>query len=244
MRTLGRAVATVVSLVAGLAASVRLGRGALGSPPVGSWSAASRWYDDVGPDVAVISGVRLVAIGLAAWLLVATVLQVLGAIPALAPVGAIADLISPRSLQRLGHGLAGLSLTAGLAASAPSAGLLEPPPLPAAPPAVPAWPADAVPTAGTATMRLVTEAAPADEAPTTAPTPTTPLPHPAATVLAAAGDSLWSIATEELATTGGGPPDLRQVTGYWHRLIETNRAVLVDPTNPDLIYPGQVFTLP
>ena len=58
------------------------------------------------------------------------------------------------------------------------------------------------------------------------------------------GDSFWSIAAEELAQQGGAPPSDRQIVPYWRRLIEHNRAVLVDPGNPDLIYPGQVLSLP
>ena len=38
--------------------------------------------------------------------------------------------------------------------------------------------------------------------------------------------------------------DGREVTTYWRALIEANRDRLVDPSNPDLLYPDQVLRLP
>jgi hypothetical protein len=34
------------------------------------------------------------------------------------------------------------------------------------------------------------------------------------------------------------------VLAYWDRLVALNRSRLVDPSNADLIYAGQVFILP
>jgi nucleoid-associated protein YgaU len=223
-----------------------LGRGRMAAPPVGSWVAMTRWYAAIGPDGAAVAGLRLIALLLAMWVLLATVLQLIGSLPWLAPVRAVADLISPRSLQRLGHGLAGLSLTAGLAAPAPSvgtpAGEVAPtaaagwfvvagdePPLPPAPPASPAWP-----TPGTATMHLLEP--PAAVAPSAAPM--------ADAVTVTAGDSLWSLAADEVAARRGATASEREVARYWRQVVAANRSVLVDPTNPDLIYAGQVVTLP
>lgn len=58
------------------------------------------------------------------------------------------------------------------------------------------------------------------------------------------GDHLWSLAVEVLRTAGGDAPSDGEVTTYWRRLIEANRDRLVDPANPDLIFPGQVLVLP
>lgn len=52
------------------------------------------------------------------------------------------------------------------------------------------------------------------------------------------GDSLWSIAAETLRERHPGASD-REVARYWSRLLEANRARLVDPGNPDLLVPGQ-----
>jgi nucleoid-associated protein YgaU len=50
------------------------------------------------------------------------------------------------------------------------------------------------------------------------------------------GDSFWSIAVEEAGE--------RELVRYWRALIEANRDRLVDPSNPDLLHPGQVLRLP
>ena len=57
------------------------------------------------------------------------------------------------------------------------------------------------------------------------------------------GDHLWQVA-EETVTELWGSADPADVTSYWLTLIETNRSRLVDPDNPDLVYPGQRFVLP
>ena len=57
-------------------------------------------------------------------------------------------------------------------------------------------------------------------------------------------DHLWHIAEATLAARGGHAPDEATLATYWRRLIAANRDVLVDPSNPDLILPGQVFVLP
>jgi hypothetical protein len=224
--------------VAGSAAAVvalgRLGSGPMSAPPIHSWTALTRWYDSTAPELALIATLRSVALLLGGWLFVASALQVLGALPGLRPVGRLADCISPRSLQRLGHGLAGLSLTAGLTAVGPSAGIPlvtggrsaavvaphDEPPLPSA-----------TDEPGTATLRPIGEADP----------PPAPR-HDEVTV--AAGDSFWSIAVDTLTERLGVDPSDRQVVRYWRNLIELNRARLVDPGNADLIFSGQVFQLP
>ena len=211
----------------------------LPTPSITSWSAAARWYDSVGPEVAVASLVRVGALGVAVWLLVATTAQLLAGVGAPAAVRWAADLITPRSLQRFVHGLAGLSLSAGLAVAVPSAGtpspggvavrhvLAEPPP-------------------GTATLRLAPAVAPpATPVPITLAAPPAPTAASVSdTVVVEPGDSLWSIAEGALVDANQGPRDDAAVERYWRLLIEANRHALVDPGNPDLIYSGQVLVLP
>ncbi|MHB1139391.1 MAG: LysM peptidoglycan-binding domain-containing protein [Microthrixaceae bacterium] len=57
------------------------------------------------------------------------------------------------------------------------------------------------------------------------------------------GDHLWSIA-EQVLTAEGSPTDERAVATYWRILVEENRDRLVDPEDPDLIFPGQELVLP
>jgi hypothetical protein len=222
-------VALVVASAAVLAALVAVGRGPLEAPPIGSWSRLDSWYESVGPAVLVMALLRLAALALAGWLLLAAALQLLRGITGLPSLGSFADRISPRSLQRIGHTLAGLSLTAGLAAPAPGAGI----PIHM----VSHLPVDDGPS-GTATMHLVIDDAPAPE-------PAALAPEPAAgDVIVEPGDSLWSLAEAELVAVHGGAPSDREVADYWRQVVEANRSRLVDPTNADLIYPGQVMVLP
>lgn len=217
----------------------------LGTPPVRSWDAASRWYELVGPAVAVIAVVRVATVGVALWLLMAATLQLLATVLPRPSVRLLADLIAPRSLQRVVHGLAGLSLTAGLTVAAPGAGILGQPDEGVA---VVRLVDDRAPGAGTATMRLI----PDPSLPSAAAATPVPLGTAAASpevtapdvVVVTSGDSLWSIAEDALLDAGGGVPTDAAVMRYWRQLIEANRSGLVEPTNPDLIYAGQIVTLP
>jgi hypothetical protein len=58
------------------------------------------------------------------------------------------------------------------------------------------------------------------------------------------GDSFWHIAERTLRRTLQRRPSDAETAGYTALLIERNRQVLADPDNPDLIFPGQRFTLP
>lgn len=208
-------------------------RGPLPTPPVTSWAATQQWYERLGPAVAAMSGLRVVAMALAGWLVLSAGLQALTLVAGGTRLRRLADLVAPRSLQRLVHGLAGLSLTAGLALPAPSAGILD---TPQAGVAV-LRPVEA-PGSGTATLRLIDPIGP--EAPPAVPAPVAS----SEVVVVEPGDSLWSIAREALVDAGQPDPDDAAVTAYWQRLVEHNRHVLVVPSNPDLIYAGQIVSLP
>ncbi len=59
-----------------------------------------------------------------------------------------------------------------------------------------------------------------------------------------AGESLWSIASDEVTRAGpGADRDQRVVGAYWQRLVAANRATLRSG-DPSLIYPGEVVTRP
>ncbi|CAN5650246.1 hypothetical protein BH10ACT3_BH10ACT3_07740 [soil metagenome] len=84
----------------------------------------------------------------------------------------------------------------------------------------------------------------------TAADPTSTLPEALPPVAVAehyavmSGDHLWSIAAQTLERRTAAPPSDAEITRYWTALIETNRSALIDPDNPDLVRPGQVFVLP
>lgn len=58
------------------------------------------------------------------------------------------------------------------------------------------------------------------------------------------GDSFWRAALDVTAAQLGRQPTAGEVVPCWVTLVEANRHALIDPRNPNLIRPGQVFTLP
>jgi hypothetical protein len=58
------------------------------------------------------------------------------------------------------------------------------------------------------------------------------------------GDSLWTIAATALAATWGRPPSARELGTYWWQVVELNRPRLPNPSDPDLIFPGDEVSLP
>ena len=63
------------------------------------------------------------------------------------------------------------------------------------------------------------------------------------TVIVAKGDHLWKISGHHLHRVLGRQATNVEISPYWRRLIETNRTNLISG-DPDLIYPGEVVTLP
>ncbi|MEA3217179.1 MAG: resuscitation-promoting factor RpfA [Acidimicrobiia bacterium] len=58
------------------------------------------------------------------------------------------------------------------------------------------------------------------------------------------GDHLWAVAEERVADVLQRPGTDDEITTYWLRLVQLNRAELADPDNPDLVFPGQTIRLP
>ncbi|MCP5028941.1 MAG: hypothetical protein GY929_21925 [Actinomycetia bacterium] len=87
--------------------------------------------------------------------------------------------------------------------------------------------------------------APADVEPAPAldtPIDTTDLPI-TGSVTVEAGDHIWNLASEALADHLGREPRLIELTEYWLRVIEANRAHLFSG-DPNLIHPGESIRLP
>lgn len=90
-----------------------------------------------------------------------------------------------------------------------------------------------------------TPAPPATAPPATATEVAHEQPGPqAATATVQPGDHFWGIAEQALSDAWGRQPTDAELAPYWRRLIEHNRHRLADPTNPDLLFPGQVVALP
>jgi nucleoid-associated protein YgaU len=243
---LRRRAALVLAL--GSLALVLLTGAATSRPPGLSWHELDHWYLEVGPANAVMTLLRHAAQLAAGWLVLASGLQLLATGGARPRVAGLADRVSPRFLRSVACSAVALSLSVGGSATA-AAG--APPPTMAV-----MVPLDTTATSTTSPTGTTTAPAPTTTTTTTTavdptttmtsqPTPAAPRrpsPTPPPTVpdrgevVVRPGDSFWSIAEEEAGAPGVGP--------YWRALIDLNRGRLVDPSNPDLLYPGQVLRLP
>jgi hypothetical protein len=58
------------------------------------------------------------------------------------------------------------------------------------------------------------------------------------------GGHFWSASEDRLAEALGRPPTDAETAPYWRETVEENRDVLVDPGNPNLLYPGQLIVRP
>lgn len=70
-----------------------------------------------------------------------------------------------------------------------------------------------------------------------------PVRHPPTTRTIEPGESLWSVARDQLVGAGVPAPDDRTVHGYWVEVLAANAHGLRSG-DPDLIYPGEVVLLP
>jgi nucleoid-associated protein YgaU len=237
----GRRLATAVAWVLGLgvvAAGLHwTGEGALAAPPVTDPAGWAAWLGERTPVVAAFGLVRLLAVAALWYVVVAAlsgaVLRLVGA----ASLVQVADRFTIGPVRRL---LAG-SLTFGVASS----GLL-----------VVAAPALRAPAAAqSATTSTTTTTAPSATAPVTmhrldpAEVPPTPSVAPASRIEAGRwtvrpGECFWSKAEAVLGERLGRAPTDAEIVPYWRRLIDANRGELVSRADPDLILPGQVFTMP
>ena len=237
------------------------GNGPLSGPPLahpGEWGA---WLAQREPVAAAMALVRLVALVTGWYLLAAGLLGIAVRQVRAVRLITVADRLTIPSLRRLLASAVGITLATSVS---PSFVLLAGPKLPAAvaPPA-PSRAAAAghlltttttTPTSDeaarpppTVTMRLL----PADGAP---PVPAQAEPaggreEPVAVVQPGAwrvqpGDCFWSIAEGVLRQAWGRQASDAEIVPYWRGLIEANRDVLADRANPDLVFPGQVFTVP
>jgi hypothetical protein len=251
-----RARQVVVALVtaAALVALLAAGRGHMPPLPRRSWSEVEAWYETAGPVPIAMHLVRGLAVAGALWLLCAALLQLVASILLGGSLARVADAISPRLLRQAAH----LSIAAGLAVPSSAGMPSSDPPGTAVMQVLEAGADDA----STTTTTTVASTLPPTTAPTTSTTrtvdppdpprpPAPPAPPPPVVavpggeeIVVRAGDSFWSIATDVLAEVRGRGVTDREVHGYWRRLIQANRAQLVEPGNPDLLLPDQRLVLP
>ena len=65
----------------------------------------------------------------------------------------------------------------------------------------------------------------------------------AGSVVVEPGDHLWKISAAHIDSLLGRPAQPEEVTPYWLAVIEINRDQ-IQSGDPDLIYPGELITLP
>ncbi len=210
----------------------RAGDGVLAPPPSApeAWAA---WAAARTPLEAAAAVLRLVGLLAAGYLLVVTMIG-LGAalLRQRRTVAVVARLSPPLVRWLLGVGLAGAlaAAPAGAAAAGPPPTMvLLPDDEPSPPPTTPPPP--------------TTTTTPPPPPTTDPPGPAVP-PPPVTTVTLGPGDHLWSVAGRTLAAAWGRAPSEREVTPYWRLVVERNRALLPNPGDPDLVFPGEVVHLP
>lgn len=236
-----------VALLAGvLLGTLALDRGTLAGPALtepGTWG---EWLAARDPADASMAVLRLVLVAVSAYLLVTTAAAIVLRVGDAGRLVSVADVITMPFVRGvvsagLGIGFAGASMAAAGAGGA----------------------APRVPTA--AEVALVAESSVpvlerVDAPPVLRELPPLPVPAPAPTAPVAtpvavaqptgaawtveAGDHLWLIAERVLADAWGRPPADDEVAPFWRDLVERNRGELADPDNPDLLFPGQVLSLP
>lgn len=232
--------AWIVALVATILVLNRLGSGQLSTPPLLDRSELQLWLDDRDAVVAAFALIRLVGLALAWYLLVVTVLGLAARLSRIPGLVRLADLATLPAVRKILGTVAGVGLTAS-AASLMAANLFP----------------DDAPTGGSGALadsEVVLERLPEGDDVILRRLPATEdgtatldveeVPAAEPTWTAAPGDHLWHIAEATLAESWGRAPTDGEVVPYWTGLVEANRDVLVDPANPDLIHPGQVFRLP
>ncbi len=242
-----------------------LGDGALATPPLdpmraGAWLAASD------PLIATFAVLRVLVLAVCWYLLLVTVAGIVTRWLRADHLAVVLDHLTVPLVRRLVQQAAGVSLATVLVAAPTSA--LAAPPLTAAGagpvaasqlmpvellPAI-RGPVTGAPRSGEGLVLpwemvaggadvAVTERDPVPEH-AASPAPATPPADAGAIHLVRSGDSLWRIASEHLEATLGRDPSDGEVAPFWQRLIEGNRDRLVDPTDPDLILPGQELRIP
>jgi nucleoid-associated protein YgaU len=240
-----RRLAVAAGWVGGLALAAFVlrwaGRGALAAPPLGQPDRWAAWLESRGPLAAGFACLRLVAEAGLWYVVVATfvgtALRLIGA----ASMVRVADRLTIGPVRRM---LAG-TMTMGLAASgllAVAAPALRTP-VAVAQTVQPTTSSTTVPPA-TITMHRI---GPAEAV---VPRALAPVPEIAPTIDTAQqwtvrpGECFWSIAEQVLTEHIGRAVTDDEIVPYWRRLIDANRSALVHRENPDLILPGQLFTVP
>ena len=105
-----RAVVAPIGLAVAVAVLVVAGRGDLATPPVGSVAELSAWLDRTDTVTATLAIVRLLALVVGGWLLVASCVGAAARMAGRARLAAVADRALPSALRRLASGAGAASV--------------------------------------------------------------------------------------------------------------------------------------
>ncbi len=236
--------AWIVGLVATILVLGRLGSGQLSTPPLLDRSELQLWLDDRDAVVAGFALIRLIALALAWYLLVTTVLGLAARLSRIPALVRLADVATLPAVRKVLGAVAGVGLTAS-AASLMAADLGHAPKDSGATALTDsAVVLERLPEGDDLILRRLPDVGAGTSTLDVVGPPTEEEAAPPTTWTAAPGDHLWHVAEATLAQEWGRPPTDAEVAPYWTAVVEANRGVLVDPANPDLIHPGQTFRLP
>jgi hypothetical protein len=231
---------------------LRIGEGALDTPPTGSTRELEAWFAEHGAPGVAMSAVRIVGLIAAAWISLAAGCVVLAELRPGRAISALSRAIAPAALRHAAQGLASATVVVGVAgvATVPAAAAPGGGPIVAADHEPPGdEPADGG--GGVAILRALPDDPPGGDRPTAdaaaPPLPSVetdppPAPQPDRWIVEP-GDSCWRVAEEVLAEAWGRRADVREVTAYWAELVELNADRFVTG-DADLIHPGQELLLP
>lgn len=241
-------VAWVGALAVVLAGAVALGSiPALAAPPLSHPGSLGDWAAARGPVEAAFAVMRVVVVALACYLLFVTVLAVVLRLGRAGRLVTAFDVLTLPWVRRivqgaLGVGLVGATLAAvGSVAAGPAAGQSRT--LTAADARL-AADADDRPREGDDLLVRLPDVEPAPPTMQRVDEPAAAVAALTAEVTLAAGDHLWSVAEKALADAWGRAPSDAELAPFWEQLVEANRDRLPDPRNPDLVFPGEVLTVP
>lgn len=229
--------------------ALHLAGGAMLEPPdLTSPQTWGKWLDGRDPVVAAFALGRLLALGAAGYVAVVTVLGTAARLMSGDRVAAAVDRVTLPVVRRLVVATMSVSLgTGGLAPAHAGDRPLRATAATTTTTTAAVAGSDRGPPS-TITMRQLPPAVGvAPELPSTGQPPAPAARGPATggrTWTVTPGQCFWSIAEAVLTESLGRTPVPREVVPYWERLIEANRAALADPGNADLVFPGQVFTVP
>lgn len=242
----------------GLLLSITLGGRGLGGtqlapPPLGDPGSWSGWADGRTPLQASFAVLGLVVVALAWYLLAVTVLGAGARLWGARRLVSVVDLVTLPAVRRSIHAALGLGLV-GTSVAGVAVGTGIDRSIRSGAISFERVAATAVTEVGAGTTTLPVDGGDRDppvmqllpeEEPTAGDIAVSPSSGPVDSEWEVRpGDHLWSVAEHVLARGGADVTSDGAVAQYWRRLIVANTDRLSDPENFDLIYPGQILTLP